>query len=229
MIGHSDINVGTGPQRTGSAAASTLLDSPTRVVLSPAVDIERISFLEVRDRERRQVVCAIEVLSPTNKNTGVDREQYLAKRLQYLNSSVHFVEIDLLRGGPRMPVQDPPECDYCVLVSRIEERPGAAFWPLRLPDRLPTIPVPLLPGDVPAQLDLQAALNRVYDEAGYQYYIYNSTPEPKLTTDQLDSAARICAATEFSVKGARKACSERELTRRAGRSSPSRSAPWLRR
>ena len=32
------------------------------------------------------------------------------------------------------------------MVSRAERRPLAAFWPIRLRDRLPEIPVPLRPG-----------------------------------------------------------------------------------
>ncbi len=89
----------------------------------PAVDRERLSFLEIRDRDGWQLVTVIELLSPTNKYSGPDREQYLARRRDLLASAVHFVEIDLLRGGPRMPMEDLPECDYCVLVSRVETRP----------------------------------------------------------------------------------------------------------
>ncbi len=77
-------------------------------------------------------MTVIELLSPTNKYAGPDREQYLVKRRELLASPVHFVEIDLLRGGPRMPMQDLPECDYCVLVSRVETRLDAGLWPIRL-------------------------------------------------------------------------------------------------
>jgi hypothetical protein len=49
--------------------------------------------------------------SPANKHARPDREQYLARRLQSLNSPVHLVEIDLLRGGPRLPLEGLTECD----------------------------------------------------------------------------------------------------------------------
>ena len=120
------------------------------------VDVEHLSFVEIRDRQGRDLVTVIELLSPTNKRPGPDREQYLAKRRQLLASGVHLVEIDLLRGHPRLPLDDLPPCDYYVMVSRAEERPQAGLWPLGLRDPLPPIPVPLRAADPDASLDLQA-------------------------------------------------------------------------
>jgi hypothetical protein len=94
------------------------------------------------------------------------------------------VEVDLLRGGPRMPVQDLPECDYYAMVSRVEERFSAGLWPILLPDRLPIIPIPLRPPHSDARLDLQMILHRIYDAAGYEDYIYQGQPQPRLTKDQ---------------------------------------------
>jgi hypothetical protein len=55
-------------------------------------------------------------------------------------------------------------------------------WPIRLPQRLPLIPVPLLPGDKDAPLDLQAVLDTAYDHAGYSTDIdYTKEPVPPLT------------------------------------------------
>ena len=85
----------------------------------PAIDSEALSFLEIRDRDTNELITVIELLSPANKYAGPDREQYLAKARQLQRSWVHFVEIDLLRGGPRMPWLDMPACDYCVVVSRV--------------------------------------------------------------------------------------------------------------
>src|SRR5205807_8592511 len=104
---------------------------------------ERLAFVEIRDRVDRRLITVIELLSPTHRYAGPDREQYLAKRGQLLASGTHFVEIDLLRGGPRLPLKDLPECEYYVRVSRAEERPQAGLWPLRLRKRLPVIPIPL--------------------------------------------------------------------------------------
>ncbi len=65
-------------------------------------------------------------------------------------------------------------------VSRSERRLDAEFWPISLGERLPVIPVPVRSPDADAQLDLQAILDRIYDNAGYADYIYEGSPRPKL-------------------------------------------------
>jgi Protein of unknown function (DUF4058) len=106
-------------------------------------DVENVRFLEVRNSHGRDLVTVIELLSPSNKRAGDDREQYLAKRRELLRSPAHLVEIDLLRGWTPMPREGRPECDYSVMVSRAEKRRAADLWPIRLRDRMPMIPIPL--------------------------------------------------------------------------------------
>jgi hypothetical protein len=103
LVARSDVEIAR-LSGIGGTAATAVLEAPARVRL-PAVDMERVSFVEVRDRAHRQLITVIEFLSPSNKKPGPFRQQYLAKRAQVLNSPVHFVELDLLRGGPRMPLQ----------------------------------------------------------------------------------------------------------------------------
>src|SRR5262249_40161893 len=146
----------------------------------PALDVERLAFVEIRDRRNRELVTVVELLSPSNKRAGSDRDQYLAKREQILSSTAHLVEIDLLRGGKPMPRADRPDCEFSMLVSRVEDRPRAGFWPVRLRSALPEIPVPLRSPDADARLDLQAIVHRLYDAAGYEDYIYGSSPDPPL-------------------------------------------------
>lgn len=147
----------------------------------PDTEFERHSQIEIRDRHSRKLVTLIELLSPSNKRYGPDREQYLMKRSVLLCSPTSIVEIDLLRGGPRLPISGVPPCDYLVSVIRPETRPDIAAWPLQLRDRLPVIPIPLN-GDFPdVPIDLQQLLHRVYDIAGYEDYIYESEPEPALS------------------------------------------------
>ena len=137
---------------------------------------------------RRQVVTVLELLSPTNKRPGENRNQYVAKRRSIRKSTAHFVEIDLLRGGPRMPMKDLPDCAYCVLVSRYEERPKAGTWPLQLSDPLPRIPIPLRAPDPDVCIDLQQILHGVYDAAAFQRYIYNGSPDPPLPPEDAEWA-----------------------------------------
>jgi hypothetical protein len=172
-------------------------EAPATVRLPP-VDTERLSFIEIRDRDDWQLVTVIELLSPSNKYAGPDREQYLAKCRELLASAVHFVEIDLLRGGPRMPIEDLPACDYCVLVSRVEARPEAGLWPNRLCERLPVVPIPLRRPHADAQLDLQQVLHRVYDAAGYEDYIYRGQPQPQLNAEDAAWAQQIVIGRQHS-------------------------------
>jgi hypothetical protein len=195
LHGRSDVSVAE--VRETSPAESATIAAPAVVEL-PVVDVERHSFLEIRDRRSRRLITVIEVLSPSNKAPGPDREQYLAKRGRTFASSAHLVEIDLLRGHGRMPMTDAPDCDYCILVSRAAERPRAGVWPLQLRDPLPTIPIPLQPGDADVQLDLQRLLQRVYDAAGYAKYIYDESPQPPLSPEDAAWAAEQIAKDERS-------------------------------
>src|SRR5208337_4659432 len=88
-----------------------VLEAPARVE-TPKQDVERVPFLEIRDRVGRELITVVELLSPSNKRPGDDREQYLTKRRELLRSRAHLVEIDLLRGGAAMPLKNRPDCDY---------------------------------------------------------------------------------------------------------------------
>lgn len=187
FLGRADVSVVPSRPTSQSGFAVGLREAPA-VVQLPAVDIERESYIEIRDRQSRELVCIIELLSPSNKRAGADREQYLAKRRQVLASPAHFVELDLLRGGDPMPSENRPACDYSVMVSRAHDRPDAAFWPIALRDPLRPTPIPLRSPHPEATLDLQALLHRVYDAAGYQHYIYQGTPAPKLSPEETEWA-----------------------------------------
>jgi hypothetical protein len=179
-VSRGEVTVGGGlcpnaPIRT----ISSVLTVPIEVRL-PAVVVQRQRYVEIRDRRNRSLVTVIEFLSPSNKRSGPDRDQYLTKRGGILASRAHLVEIDLLRCQTPLPTEGPrPDCAYSVLVSRREKRPRADFWSIGLRNRLPTIPVPLHPGEADATLDLQAIVDRVYDEGGFAYLI-DGLPEPPL-------------------------------------------------
>jgi hypothetical protein len=191
FIGRGDLLIpALTPASPGAAAAGAVLPAPAEVGV-PAVDSESLSFVEIRDRDNNELITVVELLSPTNKYAGPDREQYLAKARAVQRRWVHFVEIDLLRCGPRMPWINLPPCDYCVVVSRYQERPKAGFWPIGLRERLPVIPIPLRLGDADAQLDLQQALHHIYDAAGYAYHIYHGSPEPALASADAAWAAEL--------------------------------------
>jgi Protein of unknown function (DUF4058) len=191
LVGRADVSLvqslGGPTPEPASRAAMGVLQAPARVRL-PAVDHERLSYVEIRDRRDRELVTVIEFLSPTNKLSGPDREQNLAKRMELLNGPAHLVEIDLLRGGLPRPADDRPNCAYSVLVSRVERRLDAEFWPISMRQRLPEIPIPVRSPDADARIDLQAILNQIYDDAGYADYIYEGMPRPNLSDNDAEWA-----------------------------------------
>lgn len=190
LLGYGDVTISRTRASKPALGATAVLQAPSRILL-PSVDVESESCLEIRDSKTRRLVTVIELLSPTNKRPSDDRQRYLAKRAGLLRSEAHFVEIDLLRGWPRMPFDEPPTGDYCVLVSRVEDRPRAEFWPVALRQRLPVIPIPLQDPHPDAELDLQAVLHRVYDAAYYRDYIYDGSPWPPLAEEDAAWAGRV--------------------------------------
>ena len=159
--------------------------------------IERQRYLEIRDRRNRELVAVVELLSPVNKKSGPYRAQYLTKRSEILASPAHLVEIDLLRDGRAMPDQERPSSTYGVMVSRVEERPAADFWPIGLRQPLPTIPVPLRPANSHASLELQKLLHEVYDRGTYAEEIYEQEAEPPLDPADLDWAEHVLSQAKL--------------------------------
>ena len=158
---------------------------PTRIHL-PVPETRHEAFLTIRDREGGDVVTIIEVLSPANKRRGREgRREYLRKRETVLQSETHLVELDLLRGGERLPAVEPlPPADYYAFVCRAGQRPEAELyaWSLRQP--APALPIPLGGEDADIVIDLSRALGEVYDRKGYDYSLdYDRAISPPLTDE----------------------------------------------
>jgi hypothetical protein len=198
-VTHADIypdaavaEAGPVPLQGGGAAVAT---APLQLATVMPAAIPHIT-IEIRDTANRQLVTAIEVLSPTNKR-GEGREEYLIKRRRLLLSSAHLMEIDLLGQGQRVPMQQPlPPARYFVFLSRAEQRPVLDVWPLSLADPLPDVPVPLLPGDADVMLHLQEALTTTYNAFSYDLLVdYTRPPEVPLSPQEMAWAeARLRAA-----------------------------------
>jgi hypothetical protein len=159
-----------------SSKSSTAVATPVLMVETLMPESIPHVTVEIRDSAADELVTAIEVLSPTNKGSD-GREEYLTKRRRILLSTAHLVEIDLLRNGMRLPTRPAlPSFPYFVLVGRAERRPHTEVHPIRLADSLPTVPIPLLVGDVDVQLDLQQAITSVYDTFHFARMIDYSRP-----------------------------------------------------
>lgn len=171
---------------------------PVPVVVPIVVAAEqRERFLEVRVPESGEVVTVIELLSPTNKRgpRSAGREAYLAKRRAVLASPAHLVELDLLRGGARVPMARPlPPGDYHVIVSHAERRPRCDVYAMRLREPLPVIPFPLR-GDEAVEVDLQAVLEQAYANGAYDLDVdYDRPASPPLGDEDAGWARERVAA-----------------------------------
>ncbi len=162
-------------------ATPATASAPLRIATVVPEEVPHVA-IKIRDVARRRLVTAIEILSPTNKR-GRGRDEYLARRERVLRGTAHLLEIDLLRKGRRVPMQQElPEKPYFVFLSRTEARPLSEVWPIALADPLPTaVPVPLAGGDPDVPLDLQEMFTRVYDIVGYDLAVdYSQPPEVAL-------------------------------------------------
>ena len=166
--------------------------APTILTLPEPLELEQ-PFLVIRTTEGWEIVTVIELLSPWNKSKPEGLSQYLTKRREYLQSTASVVEIDLLRGGTRLPCREPlPAGDYYCYVSRAGQRPDVGVYSWKMTDRLPVIPIPLLAEDGDVPLDLQAAFELVYDRSGYDYMIdYTRPVTPKASPDQEEWLQRL--------------------------------------
>jgi hypothetical protein len=124
-------------------------------------------------------VTAIEILSPVNKRPSHKTfEAYRRKRRDLIRAGVHLLELDLLRGGERIPlVTKLPDAPYFVFLSRDEATSRVEIWPLFLAQPMPILPVPLLAPDPDIPLDLGQAIHNIYDRAAYDLRVdYGQSP-----------------------------------------------------
>jgi hypothetical protein len=187
----------------GTATASQTAAEP--LVIHVPHDERREPFLEIytgRGKDRR-LVTTIEVLSPTNKTPGEQgRDLYVRKQREIIQSKVHLVEIDLLREGEHTTavprdrlVAKAGSFDYHVCIHRFDNLEDYFVYPIQLPEPLPTVNIPLLPGDGPVPLDLQAVFARSYDTGPYAREIdyRQDQPTPPLQPHRAPWAEQLLA------------------------------------
>lgn len=168
--------------QTNGGRHSTVVAPVLRPVVLPIQT--KLRAVRVYLTESGQLVTSVELLSPYNKRPGKGLNTYRNKRQKLLQSPVHLIEIDLLRGGTRPgPEVETPALgeEYILLLNR--EPPHlqrvSEIWPVALDDELPRLPVPLLSPDDDVTIDLRAALDASYARAGYEWRIDYSKPIPQ--------------------------------------------------
>ncbi|MGK7877601.1 MAG: DUF4058 family protein [Xenococcaceae cyanobacterium] len=155
---------------------------PIRVTV-PVPETVRQGYLEIREVATKEVVSAIELLSPVNKRSGKGRQTYESKRERVLGSFTHLVEIDLLRAWKPMPMfARGIQSHYRILVSRGDCRPTADLYSFNLQDAIPSFPLPLQSEDREPTMNLQGLLSGIYDHAAYDLKLdYTLEPVPPLS------------------------------------------------
>lgn len=185
-LGYPDIAV-TDPQNGASAPKSRSGGVATlEPVTIPLVILEgpRETYIEILHQPDRSLVAALELLSPANKEQP-GRIEYLAKRRALIYQDVHLVELDLLRGGQRLPFEKPlPSADYYYFLSRAGQRPDCQVYSWRLSQPLPTVPVPLRPPDPDIHINLAAVFTTAYDRGRFGRRINYQASLPTLWTDE---------------------------------------------
>ncbi|MDT7961091.1 MAG: DUF4058 family protein, partial [Armatimonadota bacterium] len=104
-----------------------------------------------------------------------------------LHSAVNLVEIDLLRGGEYtlaaplelLQAEVPNGWHYLISIHTFDDPAQFYVYPRTVRERLPVIPIPLLPDDKPAKLDVQAVVEQCYVDGAYEARVdYRRDPPP---------------------------------------------------
>jgi hypothetical protein len=166
-------------KKGGAALAEAVSDVEPVTMRAFVVEEFRETFVDIYESKPEQrLVTSLEVLSPSNKRPGSPGwDLYQRKRQGLLLGGVNLVEVDLLRGGQRMPMVDPwPDSAYTFLVARTWKAPLCAVWPVSLQRPLPAIPVPLASPDADIPLRLQPLIEAIYQRFRYGQSIDYTRP-----------------------------------------------------
>ncbi len=189
-----DVSITTsrGRKRSGekgtTAVAEPTVEKKPHVLRAFLEEEHRETFVEIYETEpEMRLVTSLEVLSPSNKQPNSEGwELYQRKRQSILLSNVNLVEIDLLRGGQRMPMLDPwPTSPYVLMVARAGKPYACLVWEGYFQEPLPNIPVPLAKPDADLSLPLQPLLDTIYRRFRYEQSLnYTKELAPPLSAEE---------------------------------------------
>jgi hypothetical protein len=185
-----------GSSKAGGASVASPPPEPEFVPMRAFIEEDyEERFIDVYElKPERRLVTSIEVLSPSNKvRRSPGWKKYLRKRQALLMGNASLVEIDLLRGGQKMPMLDPwPDSPYTLLVAREEQAPRCRAWPAFFDRPLPPIPVPLVKPDPDVALALQPLVDAIYERGHYGEEIDYSRPlEPPPNPEEAALLAKL--------------------------------------
>jgi hypothetical protein len=160
----------------GSGGVATATDARPRPTLVAEADLDDqyqyqvLVFDQVRGR---QLVAAIEIVSPANKDRPQNRRAFVTKCAALLQQGVCVSVVDLVTVrsfnlycdlleslGCRDPSFDPPPATYAVTCrgQKVQGKSRLVAWayPLCVGQELPTLPI-WLADDLSVSLDLEAS------------------------------------------------------------------------
>lgn len=164
-----------------SATTATL--APLTIAL-PVEEEVRETYIEVLHRPDQSLVAVLELLSPSNKEEP-GWSAYLEKRRAVIRQRVHYVELDLLLGGHRLPMRQPlPAGDFYAIISRAESRPNSQVYRWTVRDALPSLPIPLLAPDPDVWCQLGEVFAYAFRKGRYVRAVNYDTPPPASLDEQ---------------------------------------------
>jgi hypothetical protein len=170
----------------GIAVADEVATEP--IVLRLPSEEKTEGFIEIREvGSGGRVITVIEFLSPPNKAPGDGKKLYLRKQQELSAAEINSVEIDLLRGGefvlacPEGMIPTPYLRTYRICVRRASKTRSYEWYSASLREPLPTIRIPLRPTDQDARLNLQALIQKCYENGNYDDIDYHNEPRPALS------------------------------------------------
>jgi hypothetical protein len=180
-VTHADRPAPQSSSSSGAAGTATL--EPVTIPLT-ILEGPRETYIEILYQPDRSLVAALELLSPANKEQP-GRTEYLAKRRALLFQNVHIVELDLLFGGKRLPLEKAlPAGNYYYFVARTDRRPDCQVYHWTFRDPLPRLPVPLRAPDDDVLIDLAAVFATAYERGRFSRRINYQAPAPTFLREE---------------------------------------------
>jgi hypothetical protein len=173
-------------------------DLRARIEVRPKLDVEAVAepkiiqldapmtqrSVHIIEVASERVITAIEFLSPTNKLTLSERNDFPQRQQELLDAGANLVEIDLIRRGgwvvavPEAAVPPDEREPYRVVVARADAAHEFEYYHIPLARRLPAIRVPLRPADADIRLDLQQLIDQAWSNADYSDLPYEMAECP---------------------------------------------------
>jgi hypothetical protein len=161
------------------------LMEPTRTaVLSPPMESPFVGIYS--DYDATHLVAAIDIISPTNKRSKPDRQEFVNKAILLLREGVHLMVIDVLSDPPRpirrdilhrLEMEEETKEDrlwiasYCSLLKE-DPQPHVTVreWArdVAVGDTLPSLPLFLIADELWVMLDLEATYRETIRAGRYK-------------------------------------------------------------